>query len=245
MNSRRQISRRERTAEAPQNRTLVVVVLASLGAGLMAFVLGINVGLERTPAEAAATDSNVLRTLDSQATRLREVRARERTELSFHDSLTGPARVAKAHPAPATTPVTVAAPTPPGTPEHAVAVAEASETQVAAAAQDTARDAVDLGQAPAAEADSAQNTEEAAPALEVSHFSLQVGAFPDETSASTLRRRLQSKGYQVRIATSDIEGRGTWYRVRVGRFEDRATAEDQRTKISSSEGLFALVVPET
>jgi cell division protein FtsN len=233
---------RGESPRSPEVRTVSVILLAGLGAVVMAFVLGINVGLDRTLPENPAAESHVLRTLDSQAARLRQVRAQERTELSFHDTLTAPARPPRA---PATTAALTASHPPatsstagaPATPSpEAALLATATAPSVAASAEPTSSSdgAAGRGEDP--------DEESAAP---TSRFSLQVGAFPDETSAAGLRLRLQQKGYQVRIATSEVEGRGTWYRVRVGSYADRTAAEDQRTQLSSSEGLFALVVPET
>lgn len=79
---------------------------------------------------------------------------------------------------------------------------------------------------------------------EASHFSLQVGAFPDAGSAQSLVERLSEKGYAVRIVSAEVAGKGTWYRVRVGDFTAREKAEQKCSQLSNNEGLFALVVPE-
>ncbi len=76
------------------------------------------------------------------------------------------------------------------------------------------------------------------------HYSLQVGAFPDASSAQSLVERLSQKGYAVRIVSAEVAGKGTWYRVRVGDFKARDKAEQKCSQLSDNEGLFALVVPE-
>ncbi|MBN2362074.1 MAG: SPOR domain-containing protein, partial [Deltaproteobacteria bacterium] len=74
-------------------------------------------------------------------------------------------------------------------------------------------------------------------------FSLQAGAFPDEAVAKALAARLDSRGYQVHIVPAQVEGKGSWYRVRVGSYGDRSAAESERSKLSG-EGVFAIVVTE-
>lgn len=246
-------------APAPEARTLVIVSAASLGVGLMAFVLGMHYGLGQTSSEdaPAAAGESGLEAMDRQAAKLRAVRASRGSELSFHDTLSGPARPAK--------PVRAAAAAkksaPKNKPNKPVSSPPSPELAVATAAQPDAKQKPTLtvvtASVPRAEVEpgdpeqagaetlvAAADEADAEPDPDPDSFSLQVGAFPDANAAEALAGRLSEKGYLVRIASADVEGRGTWYRVRVGPFADREAAESQRSRFAQSEGLFALVVPE-
>ena len=70
----------------------------------------------------------------------------------------------------------------------------------------------------------------------------QVNAFPDERSAILLVDRLKIKGYNAYV--SDVQNRGkTWYRVSVGRYDNREQAEKiadaLRTKENHSKAFAA------
>lgn len=56
------------------------------------------------------------------------------------------------------------------------------------------------------------------------NFSIQVGSHPDAGSANNQVAQLQAKGISARAVQAAIPGRGTWYRVRIGRFPSREEA---------------------
>jgi cell division protein FtsN len=76
-------------------------------------------------------------------------------------------------------------------------------------------------------------------------YSVQVGSFRTAEQAETLRQRLAQKGYDVRVRLSMVPGRGAWYRVRVGRFSNRAAAEEMARRLSSQERRSVLVAEES
>jgi cell division protein FtsN len=61
----------------------------------------------------------------------------------------------------------------------------------------------------------------AADAKAKGRFTLQLGSFPDRAEAEAFSQRFAPQGSYV--IASEIPGKGTWYRVRVG---DYATAKD-------------------
>jgi DedD protein len=101
---------------------------------------------------------------------------------------TTPAPVAKATPAP---PVAKATPAPP--------VAKAT-----------------LAPAPAVPAFAAAPAAMPAAAGAKGRFTLQLSSFPDKTEAESFAKRFSSQGAYVVV--SDVPGKGTWYRVRVGSY---------------------------
>jgi cell division protein FtsN len=61
-------------------------------------------------------------------------------------------------------------------------------------------------------------------------FALQLSSFPDKSEAEAFARKLE--GERPYLVVSDIPGKGTWYRVRVG---DYASAKDAMTAKQSFE----------
>lgn len=250
------------SSAASHSRGLLVFAVFGSVALLVAFVLGVRYGQDRGDLATTVQESKLSR-LDRQAQELRQRRDQEQARLSFHTTLSGPAKAApvQAKPEPkvvvksATEHLAQAKPeADPVAEEKKIAPADAVNrvlsaaavkvlggepvAQVKLAAAQPVQDAQADAQAEAVDSEGLDDSDEAG------HFSLQVGAFPDSVSAQSLVERLASKGYSVRIVSAEVAGRGTWYRVRVGDFGGRETAEQNRSQLSEREGLFALVVPE-
>jgi cell division septation protein DedD len=64
-------------------------------------------------------------------------------------------------------------------------------------------------------------------------FSIQVAAVQDTKGAEQLAARLRKQGYQAYQVRSDVTGKGVWYRVRVGAFEDRGAADRMLAKLKA------------
>lgn len=56
-------------------------------------------------------------------------------------------------------------------------------------------------------------------------YSIQVASFNKENDAKGFAEGLKSRGYPVFVKQGDVPGRGTWYRVRVGKFKTVKEAE--------------------
>ncbi len=55
-------------------------------------------------------------------------------------------------------------------------------------------------------------------------YTVQVASYREKRDARELADRLMRKGYQAFVAEAEVPGKGTWYRVRVGRFGTRKEA---------------------
>jgi DedD protein len=75
-------------------------------------------------------------------------------------------------------------------------------------------------------------------------YTVQVAASKDRPTAEALKDRLKRKGYPVFILPFDIPKRGTWYRVRVGHFTKRDTAQQMARQLSRRERLSTYVAKE-
>jgi cell division septation protein DedD len=73
-------------------------------------------------------------------------------------------------------------------------------------------------------------------------YSVQVGSFRQVEQAHRLQDDLLKKGYQARIGLSIVAGKGTWYRVRVGRYTDRDAADETAQRLQEKEKIDVLVM---
>ena len=60
-------------------------------------------------------------------------------------------------------------------------------------------------------------------------YAVQLASFPDLEIAKEMERSLKSKTYPAYIETVDLPGKGTWYRVKVGKF----TTEDEAKRFGN------------
>lgn len=79
-------------------------------------------------------------------------------------------------------------------------------------------------------------------------FSLQAAAFPEESGAAEFAEKLKRAGLPSYVVSADVAKRGTWYRVRVGRFESaeaakRYAADAQLRSKASGVSLQLIVCP--
>ncbi len=68
-------------------------------------------------------------------------------------------------------------------------------------------------------------------------YTVQVASFGNERVASMLAQSLLSRGYPAFVTKATIEGKGTWYRVRVGTFATRQEAKRYGEILRSREPL--------
>ncbi len=80
----------------------------------------------------------------------------------------------------------------------------------------------------------------AAPSAGDGKFTVQVASTKERKEAEELVARLVGKGYAALSAESKVEGKGTWFRVRVGRHLTRPEAEELAARLKSG----AVVVQE-
>lgn len=72
-------------------------------------------------------------------------------------------------------------------------------------------------------------------------FTIQVSAFKTQIEAASYVKLLAAKGFNAHVRSATVDGKGTWYRVRVGNFPTTAQAEIYKSKLSR-ENLPAWIV---
>ena len=74
-------------------------------------------------------------------------------------------------------------------------------------------------------------------------FTVQIGSAPDREGADKLVRKAREAGLKPYIVEAKIAGKGTWYRIRVGKFAEKSAAESLRREVERKLGGLALVMP--
>ena len=64
------------------------------------------------------------------------------------------------------------------------------------------------------------------------NFTVQVSAFQTQEEADAYKASLVRKGYEPYVVAAEIPGKGIWYRVRVGRFEDKDAATEAKASLA-------------
>ena len=72
-------------------------------------------------------------------------------------------------------------------------------------------------------------------------YTVQVAAFKAEKDANHLVEKLKNKGYAAYRTISKVQGKGIWFRVRVGNYKSRAKARATKQKLGKA-GLKPIVV---
>jgi cell division protein FtsN len=72
-----------------------------------------------------------------------------------------------------------------------------------------------------------------------------VGSFRLAEQAQRLQQQLVEKGYAARMLLTLVPGKGTWYRVRVGKFGAREEADQTAQRLRSRESMDVLVMKES
>ncbi len=75
-------------------------------------------------------------------------------------------------------------------------------------------------------------------------YSIQIASYPERNMAEEEVRRMKKRGYAAYFVTSEIPDKGTWYRVRIGRFKKKRSAERLMNKLQNQEGLTPYITAE-
>jgi DedD protein len=75
----------------------------------------------------------------------------------------------------------------------------------------------------------------------VGHFTLQLSAFPERAQADDFARKIQGAGYRPYVVASEIPGKGTFYRVRVGDYLTKEAASSAKSDFERKQHTIAYV----
>ncbi len=205
---------REREEDGTSGR-LGVLALATLGIVVISYNVGLQVGMSR----AAPTSENALTTAAPLA-KLDQAQQKH-DAMQFYTRLNQEAPMAAVEPAPEILDVAEV-------PEPAAVMEGAKE----AAASDEGTPPAETAQGAIARLGKTSNAVELAPVDSQGNFTVQVSAFQTQEEADAYRASLGRKGYQPYVVAAEIPGKGMWYRVRVGRFDDKSSANEAKAKLA-------------
>jgi DedD protein len=226
------------------NRQIISLTIGGLVMVGAVFVLGVVVGKKLGVEEHTVQPPDLLSALDRRAAGIDSVQ--KDASLTFQDELTkkpeplveiqaieAPAAKAVESPKPVEPPKLEAAKVEalPAVvkPTEAAAKAEAVPTRIN---QDAGalRDAI-------ARAQKQSPTETSPDGI----FTLQLSAYQDRVEADRFAASLRDKGYAPFIVEASLPGKGTWYRVRMGRFPTRDAAARYLSDFKRETSIDAIV----
>jgi DedD protein len=73
-------------------------------------------------------------------------------------------------------------------------------------------------------------------------FTLQVISYESQSTAESFASALRARGHEAFVQAGDVEGRGRYYRVRVGPFKTKEQAEEYRRAFELRERMNTIVV---
>ncbi len=94
---------------------------------------------------------------------------------------------------------------------------------------------------PAPEKKSASTKPVANPKL---RYTVQVSSHQEKNAAEEEVKRMKQSGFAAFIVKTDLPGKGTWYRVRMGSFSKKEPAEKLQQEIHAKAGITSIVVLE-
>jgi cell division septation protein DedD len=72
-------------------------------------------------------------------------------------------------------------------------------------------------------------------------FTLQLSSFQTRGEADAFAADLQKSGYTPYIVSAEVEGKGTWFRVRVGQYASQEDAMSAKSDFESRQKIIAYV----
>jgi DedD protein len=85
---------------------------------------------------------------------------------------------------------------------------------------------------------------EAPPSRTPGNYAVQVAASKDRKAAEDLKDRLVRNGYPGYLIKENIPGKGVWYRVRLGPFDEKADARKMMRRIKKQAKMAGILVVE-
>ena len=217
--------------KSADSRSVVWLSLAGVGVLALTFTLGMFVGrrLERLANTPTETGTAIAQVDAAQAMH---------DELTFYDALTkpGPTEPSPAKTEVGTPPKPAPAPTPEPTPASAAANAPVEISEPSEAAKrvlQLARD--DSGKEPGAVPIQQDPLALPAEPARSGEYTVQVSSFQVYEEAQAYAAGLERKGHAPFIVTADVSGKGTWHRVRIGRYTTESLAHAAKRTLAQAD----------
>jgi DedD protein len=85
-------------------------------------------------------------------------------------------------------------------------------------------------------------SESAPPKEEKTRYTLQLSSFQDKVEAEAYLAKVKEQGYQAQITQAEVEGKGTFYRVRMGTYRSLDAATTAKTDFEKASSKSASIM---
>ncbi len=75
-------------------------------------------------------------------------------------------------------------------------------------------------------------------------YTLQIAAYQEKGMAEDDMKKMKQQGYAAFLVAFDLPGKGTWYRVRLGSFSSKASAEKLQKEVRAKVGISPFITIE-
>jgi DedD protein len=75
-------------------------------------------------------------------------------------------------------------------------------------------------------------------------YALQLASYQERELAEDDVKKMKKQGYAAFVVTSQLPDKGTWYRVRLGSFSNKASAEKLQKELQAKAGVSPIIVTE-
>jgi cell division septation protein DedD len=75
-------------------------------------------------------------------------------------------------------------------------------------------------------------------------YTLQIASYQEKEIAEEDVKKMKQKGYAAFIVSSELPGKGTWYRVRLGSFSSKTAAEKLQKELRTKAGISPYITIE-
>ncbi len=75
-------------------------------------------------------------------------------------------------------------------------------------------------------------------------YTIQVGSYPEKAMADDEARNMKKKGYAAFVVATDLSEKGKWFRVRIGSFSNKQSAEKLAKELRSKESIDGFITAE-
>jgi DedD protein len=75
-------------------------------------------------------------------------------------------------------------------------------------------------------------------------YTIQIAAYQEKEMAEDDVKKMKTRGYAAFIISSTVPDKGTWYRVRLGSFPNKAAAEKLQKQLHAKEGISSFITIE-
>jgi cell division protein FtsN len=74
------------------------------------------------------------------------------------------------------------------------------------------------------------------------HYTLQLSSFQDRGEADAFLSSVKAQGYSARITQAEVDGKGTFYRVRMGTYASLDSANEARSQVEKALSKSATII---